>query len=704
MSIFTKLLIALLALPFIAFAVLLIALDNPDAYKTMLTESFHDETDLNLKIEGDIKWRYWPPVAIDISGISITPDQSETPLATLQSANIDIQVIPLLTGGKILIDEIHINGIEINALVDKNGKENWVIETPEATAASAQNQENSTLPSDTSGTEMSLNISEFSINNATIRYQDQRDDSQYLMQINTFTSDALLADQPANISLDMRLEDQKANIINDVEVAGVVSFNKTQDQFKFENLSILNKVNQPELPEILTTIKMSGVVDTKHDSAEIENGSFQLGSLHVTFSASATNLSGTPKLKGKISAPSFDPRTLLASLDITLPAMQNPATLNEISFSGDFGGTSDTIKLDNLIAKIDNNTLEGTSTLSTSPVQALKFDLRLDHINISDYMEPDPTEGNELESSPAAKASSQIADSEIIPVAMLETTKIDGVLAISELAYDDYKFNGIQLSVINQNAGFRFNAKASGYGGEFAMQTHIREIDNEREPRGKLTLVFKDINMAALSEIDSLTGTLALDSSTQFSGNMLSEILSSMNGQSNFTVADGTLNVKPIKSLAMVIEGIQGKGSSISTWPDLLPFKRLEGEHQINDGIKEDQQFSFAMENMEVKGKGGIDYFANSLDFNIETTLKENVGGQFTVNKNLAGIKWPLHCTGSLDATATELCLADKSAITKLVTALAKQAVRKKGEDKLLETVPDEYKDTAKKLLKGLFN
>jgi len=357
-----------------------------------------------------------------------------------------------------------------------------------------------------------------------------------------------------------------------------------------------------------------------------------------------------------------------------------------------------------LIAKIDNNTLEGTSTLSTSPVQALKFDLRLDHINISDYMEPDPTEGNELESSPAAKASSQIADSEIIPVAMLETTKIDGVLAISELAYDDYKFNGIQLSVINQNAGFRFNAKASGYGGEFAMQTHIREIDNEREPRGKLTLVFKDINMAALSEIDSLTGTLALDSSTQFSGNMLSEILSSMNGQSNFTVADGTLNVKPIKSLAMVIEGIQGKGSSISTWPDLLPFKRLEGEHQINDGIKEDQQFSFAMENMEVKGKGGIDYFANSLDFNIETTLKENVGGQFTVNKNLAGIKWPLHCTGSLDATATELCLADKSAITKLVTALAKQAVRKKGEDKLLETVPDEYKDTAKKLLKGLFN
>jgi len=244
----------------------------------------------------------------------------------------------------------------------------------------------------------------------------------------------------------------------------------------------------------------------------------------------------------------------------------------------------------------------------------------------------------------------------------------------------------------------------AGYGGEFALQSQIRNLDPQSEPLGKTTLIIKDVDLSLLTELEAITGTLAMDSTTTFTGNMLSEVLASLEGKSNFTVSNGTLDVVAIKGIARIVDGLQGKTSGISAWPDQLPFKKLEGEHQFNEGVKTDQQFSFVMENMEVVGSGGLDYFSNTINYDIEATLKENVGGQFTVNKNLADIRWPLHCEGSLDASASELCLANKNAVTKIVTEIAKQAIRRKGEDKLLEKVPDEYKDAAKKLLEGLFN
>ncbi|MFT6752467.1 MAG: AsmA protein [Candidatus Azotimanducaceae bacterium] len=700
-----KLVIALITLPLLAFAILLIALDNPDAYQSLLTKSFHDETGLNLEIEGDINWRYWPPIAIDISGINIRPDHTDTSLARLKNAKIDIQVMPLLTSGKIFIDEIHIEGIEINALIDKQGKENWLVNVP--TESTPTLQEDAT-PGDLSDSKMILNVSAFTVSNAIINYQDLRDNSHYLLNINTFTSDALRADHPANIQLRMRLEDKKANISHDVEMDGLVSFNNNIDEFKLENLLVRNKINQPERSELLATLKLNGNIDTNLGKAEIQNSTLTMGSLNLSFTLNASNIFALPTFQGKLSAPTFDAKLLSKNLNIDLPAMQKLSSLSKVSFEGSFNGTSDKITFENLTAKIDSSTIEGTSSLTLSPHQAAEFNLTLDAINLSDYMEPETTATNKGEKIDQSLATTDtidpIIDSEVIPVSILSTTKINVAFNIVKLLYDDYTFNGVQITALNQKDGFRLNAKASGYGGEFAMQTLIRDIDLEKEPRGKITVILKGVNMAKLTEFDSITGTLAMDSSTQFTGNMLSEVLSSIDGPSNFTIADGTLNVTPIKGLAQLIDGIQGKTSSISTWPDLLPFKRLEGSHQFSEGIEESQQFSFAMENIEVSGKGGFDYFANNLNYEIEATLKENIGGQFTVNKNLADIRWPLHCTGSLDATATELCLADKSAVTKLVADLAKQAILKKGEDKLLEKIPVEYKDTAKKLLKGLFN
>jgi len=691
------------SIPIAAFFTALFILDNPDTYREALKKGFYEETKLNLSIDGDISWRYWPPIAMDISRISITPDQSDTTLATLDSASIDIQLLPLLTGGRFSIKTVR----------DKQGKGNWEQKEIESIsdAIEPSNLASDQTSKEPSSNNLDLDILEFVINDAQITYQDLRDESHYILSVSSFTTNSLRPDNPADIKMIMSVDDRSAGIKIDTNMEGTLSFNKPLNQFKMTRLSIKNTIAQEGSSAITSELMVNGMIDTRLGTARLDNGTLSLATMTLSFSLNANNIFDVPGIKGSIAIPEFNAIPLLKALDIPLPQMQNSDTLSKLSLTTNFKGTTKQIVLDNLFITLDNSNIDGRIVATVAPRLSAEFALHMDTINLSDYMEVTDTIDIKLTSpttptTPTNETAmpTMVADSEVIPVSLLSEMQINGAFDIDTLRYDDYQFDKLKISVINQQAGLRINAQMAGYGGEFALKSQVRNIDPESEPNGRTTFIIKDVDMALLTGLNAITGTLAMDSTTTFTGNRLSEVLASLDGDSNFTVSNGTLNVEAIKGIAAIVDGIQGKTSSLSTWPDQLPFKILQGKHSFKEGITEGQQFSFVMENMQVVGSGGLDYFSNSINYDIEATLKENVGGQFTVGKNLAGIRWPLHCEGSIDGTVSELCLANKGAISNIVTEIAKQAIRRKGEDKLLEKVPDEFKDAAKQLLKGLFN
>ena len=115
-----------IAVPSLIVGVFFYLLANPDYYKPRLEATFKSEVGFELDIRGAIGWRYWPPIALNICDVKVRPIDAVTPLASIKSASIDLQLWPLLTGNKnISIDGISIDGLTINAIVDKNGKANW---------------------------------------------------------------------------------------------------------------------------------------------------------------------------------------------------------------------------------------------------------------------------------------------------------------------------------------------------------------------------------------------------------------------------------------------------------------------------------------------------------------------------------------------------------------------------------------------------
>jgi len=253
----------------------------------------------------------------------------------------------------------------------------------------------------------------------------------------------------------------------------------------------------------------------------------------------------------------------------------------------------------------------------------------------------------------------------------------------------------------------KLTAQLSAQGYEGTVDIKLT-ADTGKQTTGTLTVNMTGLNVTQLTELQWITGTFNANSNTRFNGRMMSDILDSLDGTTNFTVDDGALDVASIKSLAAIIDRLRGKTSRISEWPDKMPFEHLEGVHTFSNGVADNQTFGFQLENLKVAGTGGYDYWQDYVDYDIQVTLEETDTGLFQVNPRLAGINWPLHCKGTLDRSPVEMCLADAGAIQKLAADAAKQEVKreakKKAAEKIEEKVPEDMREDAKKLLKGLFN
>ena len=188
---------------------------------------------------------------------------------------------------------------------------------------------------------------------------------------------------------------------------------------------------------------------------------------------------------------------------------------------------------------------------------------------------------------------------------------------------------------------------------------------------------------------------------------MVSPINNNLTGQSRFNVKDGSLDVRPLKSVAQTVHMLRGKTSSISEWPDIMPFNHMVGQHVFQQGTRTGQILNAEIENLSITALGGLDLQAETLDYDVTAMFKQTETGAFKVSKQMTGIRWPLSCSGRINAAPGELCFGKDGAIQDLVTDIIAQDVKRRGNEKLdkliEEKVPDEYKDIANDLLKNIF-
>lgn len=740
MSRFIIILGTVIVLPLITLvAILFFVLDNPDVYKQQASDLVRQETGNQLVIDGDISWRFFPPIAIEVTNISLVDTANKAVIVSLKKASVDLELMPLLFDNELNISGLSIDGIVVDAQIDKDGTTNWsksaaqteLQNSPAPTTAAAKDttdeqQKDVTEPS--AANSMNINIASVSLTNGQVSYTDARTEESYEVTITRLQTTALVTNKATDLTGQFLVKDNQAGIAADIKIDGSIMINDQLDVVTLKTFSISGDVDSKEYGLVPLAIEVDAIINSTEGTANVQSLKLNTMDIELTSNMTVTDMDNAPLILGHIDINSFDPRPIAAKLQIELPQMSNKDALSQVSLSADLDGSADLMSLTNLNLAFDESKLTGKLTANLNNIASYQFDLKIDQIDLTGYMAPDPsveadsglsnpTSASEKQNvantkstkpSTSKTASATIEDSAIIPVQMLVETPFDGTVNLEELRYEDYRFSDLKLDVENKSPRLTLSTTLKGYGGTIELATNIKAIRLDKKPITDVQLSISNLDIASLAATESITGALDLTTQHRFKGDLMSEILSSIAGDSRYTVNKGTMDMTAFKQVATVTDAIIGKQSSISQWPDMLPFENLKGNHKFEKGAAANQTFRFSFTNMDVSGKGGFDYFGNAIDYRVSTTFREDVNGPFTVNPKFSGIELPVDCKGSLDLDTSELCKPDNKAVAKIMQDIAAQELKRKGkkevEKAIQDKVPEEHKELAEKLLKGFFN
>lgn len=111
-----KLFISLLGLVVLIVGALLalVLLVNPNQFKPLIVEQAKKQTGLDLVIEGDIGWQFFPSIGFELGKRAENPQGFASPnLFKVESVGIDVSVMPLLDK-QLKIGNIRLDGAEFH--------------------------------------------------------------------------------------------------------------------------------------------------------------------------------------------------------------------------------------------------------------------------------------------------------------------------------------------------------------------------------------------------------------------------------------------------------------------------------------------------------------------------------------------------------------------------------------------------------------
>jgi AsmA protein len=213
-------------------------LSDPQNYKGEISATFEDQTSMQLEIRGDMNWRYWPPIALAVNDVVVTPKNSDEPLATITSAAFDMRLIPLILGSNTIpVNGISLDGLTVNARVDKSGKANWATEAAESSTEAPAEAETG-APAEPGGSSLGLDIKSIRISDTNISYIDDAAGAEYRITMPSLTMGSLRYDEPTEVRFNVLFEDLIAAMKVETNGNGQIVFGQSFGTITMQDLSI----------------------------------------------------------------------------------------------------------------------------------------------------------------------------------------------------------------------------------------------------------------------------------------------------------------------------------------------------------------------------------------------------------------------------------------------------------------------------------
>lgn len=184
-------------------------------------------------------------------------------------------------------------------------------------------------------------------------------------------------------------------------------------------------------------------------------------------------------------------------------------------------------------------------------------------------------------------------------------------------------------------------------------------------------------------------------------GNTMEDLANSAQGKLGVTSTAGLIDISAIKEAVLGIATLAGRGEQVAAWQEQLAYTELDGSW-IVDGTEQDLRFT--IDNLKLAATGLLNAVTGAMDLRATVTIdKHPTLDVLKLSDDLYGLPIPLRCQGTMEEPSCGLdTAAAQATLRDYATGRARGEATVKLNEAIDEKVPEEYRESARGLLKGL--
>ncbi|HTV79997.1 MAG TPA: AsmA family protein [Steroidobacteraceae bacterium] len=662
---------ALVALVVVAL-LLVAAFVNPNAYKGRIIREVKAATGRDLALPGDIHLSVFPWVALKLGPASLGNPQGfpDDRFVSFRQANLRVRVLPLLHG-ELEVGKITLDGLDLNLEKNAAGKGNW-----EDFGHSAATPAPQAAPSATAPTSL-RSLGGVEITASRMRYGDV-----VLQDLNVSIGAASgSATVPVQFGFEIRRGTQAAPIKVSASMQALIDV--ADKRYGIHDLSMSGELGKTAGRAAVAWKFASPAVDVDLAAQTLKAPAFTAAFANANLSGSleGARITDAPEFSGALRLETLAPRDFMTQLGMTPPVLRDPHALASLAFSSRYRYGANAAHLDQLQARLDESTLQGSLAVTNLDTDALSFELRLDQIDLDRYRAP-PTAAAPA-AAPRTAGGSAPAE---LPTAPVRALDAQGSVAIGRAKVAGLTLTDASATLADHGGVLKLaSLKARLYGGEYAgaitydAHTDVPALTLRQELSGvDMGALLKDaVGTQRLSGRGN--GTIDLDGQ----GTTSDALLRSLTGQLGFNLDKGAVEGLDLwYAIGAAQSLLQQRTLPATANTQRTQFDVMKVSATVSGGIATTHDLTLSSPYLRLTGQGTANLASKALNLHLVTTLlKSPPGAQDTPLSALTLADIPVDVGGTLTSPS----------VRPDVQGLVKSAIRNKAQDLI------------KDKLKGLF-
>ena len=613
---------------------------DPNDYKAGVVEAVRLRTGRTLVFDGAMELRLFPQIAISLGGAQLGNhrDFGPEPMVSVRSAQVSVQILPLLTG-RIELGDLVLEDPVLHLARNEQGVSNW---------DDLSRRERGDKREPGAEQPLSLDVASVAVTGGSLTWEDRKAGTRVAVSGVTATTGRIRDKDPCPVELRLDFASSAPDAAGSLSVSGITTVDFSDGGHTFSGVRFSARAEGRSVP------------GTRAEVA----GSFR--SLDLNFTGELARVDGLElaaygtSARGDIMVSGFsnpvraasaavtldqtDLRALAAALGLDSPATADPTALTAVGGTMEVEYKPGRIVVKHLEGEVDGTRVAGSgSVVRGDPDPAWSVKLDVGSLDLDRYLPPKQ----------GADAGGE-GDGTLLPVEAIRRLDLDFQADAAGLKLGGANFTKVRL-VVNAGDGlFKVQPLSAELYGGFMKASGVVDATGGTV-RSDLEATVRGVDVAGLSRDVTgkadYAGIADFSTSLNCTGERRAVMLGTLGGRFEFSLRDGVFPGVDLLSMTRSThsrKGEEGKVEAART--DSTRFGSITGTGTITDGVVRNRDLEVKAPGLRADGNGAVSLVSREIDYMLKAKLVPQAGGQGGKSSDeLIGVLVPIHVTGTLD-------------------------------------------------------